>query len=312
MFVHLHGHSTYSMLEGIWSIKEIIARIQELGMNTVALTDYFGLYGIVDFFRTASDNEVKPIFGLEIHYVDKIQWYIPDESDGTIVLLAESMLGYSNLLKLMSFAFDNLIDEKPTIDKAKLEELQEGIFCLIGGTLSWYGKKVSQWISEAELNEYLYNFLHIFWKKHLVMEVVAQDYSDEPSYQKINEWVLEFAQKEWLIAVATSNFHYLRKEDKEAYELALAIKDGYKIFDEQRRHIKWHYHIYSEQEVRQTLTNNWIDATIVDELINNTWLIADQCEVKLELYQSLFPKYENPDYITSLYQQYGDELVDKM
>ena len=104
MFVHLHGHSHFSLLEGIGKPRDILMKAQELKMPAIALTDYNGLYGALEFYKTAQAEDIKPIIGVELSLVQDITVKPKDELPYFIVLLAKNEKGYQNLLKLVSHA----------------------------------------------------------------------------------------------------------------------------------------------------------------------------------------------------------------
>ena len=66
-FVHLHVHTEYSLLDGSNKIKECIARVKELGMDSVAITDHGVMYGVIDFYRAAKAAGIKPVLGCEVY-----------------------------------------------------------------------------------------------------------------------------------------------------------------------------------------------------------------------------------------------------
>ena len=66
-FAHLHVHTEYSLLDGSNKIKECVARVKELGMNSVAITDHGVMYGVIDFYRAAKAAGIKPVLGCEVY-----------------------------------------------------------------------------------------------------------------------------------------------------------------------------------------------------------------------------------------------------
>jgi DNA polymerase-3 subunit alpha len=102
--IHLHGHSTYSFLEAIGSPKEIVAKAKKLGMPAIALMDYNGCYGLIDFYLKAKAEEIKPLMGTELPFVLGIQTQIKPEQIGNLSFLAKNEEGYHNLLRLASYA----------------------------------------------------------------------------------------------------------------------------------------------------------------------------------------------------------------
>ena len=105
-FVHLHVHTEYSLLDGSNKIKEYVARVKELGMNSAAITDHGVMYGVIDFYREARAQGIKPILGCEV-YVAPGSRFDKEAAGGEdryyhLVLLAENNQGYQNLMKIVS------------------------------------------------------------------------------------------------------------------------------------------------------------------------------------------------------------------
>ena len=139
-FVHLHVHTEYSLLDGSNKIKEYVARVKELGMNSAAITDHGVMYGVIDFYREARAQGIKPILGCEV-YVAPGSRFDKEAGSGDdryhhLVLLAENNKGYQNLMKIVSIGFTEGFYYKPRVDKEILRKYHEGIIatsaCLAG------------------------------------------------------------------------------------------------------------------------------------------------------------------------------------
>lgn len=310
MFVHLHGHGTYSMLEWIWSVKSILAKCQSLGMESIAITDYYGIYGAIDLYRAAKDFWINPIIGVEIGFVESIQSIHSNNTIWNIVIIAMNNAWYENLLSLVTLSYQNLIHHKPCIDFSLLAQYSEWLIGFMGWKNSTLGIMIEQGEKESIQIEFCSQLENIFGKDNFYWEVVAQDYIYEPEIEVINNAIVNLSQKMNLSMIVTSNFHYVDSTDKAAYELALAIKDGNKIYDEERRKVLWNYHIFSESEIIEIMKKNGFDQGFIDTLIGNTQLIADRCSVKLDLYQSLFPNYEPWETILDLYEKNKSNIVE--
>lgn len=106
-FAHLHVHTEYSLLDGFSNIKKLIKRVKEMGMTSVAITDHGTMFGVIDFFKTAMEEGVKPIIGLEAYVAARTMTDRDPQKDKHsyhLVLLAENEIGYKNLLKIASAA----------------------------------------------------------------------------------------------------------------------------------------------------------------------------------------------------------------
>ena len=133
-FTHLHVHTEYSLLDGSNKIKEYVARVKELGMNSAAITDHGVMYGVIDFYRAAREAGIKPILGCEV-YVAPNSRFDKELTGGEeryhhLVLLAENNTGYANLMKIVSRGFTEGYYYKPRVDMEVLQQFHEGIIAL--------------------------------------------------------------------------------------------------------------------------------------------------------------------------------------
>lgn len=133
-FTHLHVHTEYSLLDGSNKIKEYVKRVKELGMDSAAITDHGVMYGVIDFYKEAKANGVKPILGCEV-YVAPNSRFDKEVGGGEeryhhLVLLAENNEGYANLMKIVSKGFTEGYYYKPRVDMEVLEKFHEGIIAL--------------------------------------------------------------------------------------------------------------------------------------------------------------------------------------
>ncbi len=311
MFTHLHGHSTFSFLEAIGKPASIVNKAKELGMDAIAITDYNGMYGIIKFYQWAKDAGIKPIVGVELGFVMDINSQVAANQIGNIVIIAKNKEGYQSLMKLTSFANKEGIKGKPKIDLQALKELWNNIICLFGWTNSRIGKMIALDEKESKMIEIIHLIQDTVGKENVYLEIVAQDYNETTESKKVNEILLILAKKENIECVVNNNYFYPSKDDKRAREVALAIKDGLKIFDENRRKPKGQFHIMTEEEIRTTLENNGLEKSIINTLIDTNNRIADEIHIEIDLNQTLFPNYETSDDIKELYEQYKDQLVTK-
>ena len=146
-FTHLHVHTEYSLLDGSNKIKELIGRVKELGMDSVAITDHGVMYGVIDFYREAKKNGIRPIIGCEVYVAPGSRFEKEGRDDSRyyhLVLLAENDVGYHNLIKIVSRGFTEGFYYKPRVDKELLRQYSEGIIalsaCLAGEVPSYITK----------------------------------------------------------------------------------------------------------------------------------------------------------------------------
>jgi DNA polymerase-3 subunit alpha len=138
-FVHLHVHTEYSLLDGANRIKDLIRRTAELGMKSIAITDHGVMYGVIDFYKEAVKNGIKPILGCEVYTAARTRFDKQpgiDADQGHLVLLARNADGYKNLMKIVSAGFIEGFYYKPRIDMEVLEKHSRGLIALKIGRAS--------------------------------------------------------------------------------------------------------------------------------------------------------------------------------
>lgn len=157
-FVHLHVHSQYSLLDGGNRLDRLVKRVKELGMDAVAVTDHGNLHGAVEFYNLAKAQDIKPILGIEAYVAPDLGGKPSDRTnrehtgvaDGGfhLVLLAENMTGWQNLLKLSSDAFLTGFYYKPRMDKTTLAQWGDGLIAINGHL----GSSIAHWLVQYPLD----------------------------------------------------------------------------------------------------------------------------------------------------------------
>ena len=172
-FVHLHVHTEFSLLDGASRISELVKRTKELGMPAIAITDHGSMYGVIDFYKAAQKEGIKPIIGCEV-YLAPASRFDAFEVDGTryfhMILLAENNEGYRNLIKLVSLANTEGMYYKPRVDKEILRKYSKGIICLsacIAGEIPQAIIKDNPQHAEDLVQEYI----DIFGKDNFFIEI---------------------------------------------------------------------------------------------------------------------------------------------
>ncbi len=313
MFAHIRGRGTYSMLEGIGAHNQIFQIAQDFWQSSIALTDLYGLYGVVDFYTKAKSFDIKPLIGVEMPYTPYFstltisKWII--KQLGTIVLLATSHVWYHNLLRIVSAAYEHTIDDVPCIDSQIIANFAEWIIILVW----WLGSTVYTTIvlqnDPEKASTDIALLSDVVWKENIVFDITAQSYTHYPELQRVNNFILDNAKEYDALMVTSSEYLYPTKSQKWAYETALAIKDGKKNYDPDVRKIVWDHHILSEDEVRVILQKNDLSQELIDRLIDGTGELVERCHVKITLWQALFPNYDTPDDMKKIYDEYKDGLV---
>ena len=310
MYVHLHWHSHYSLLEAIGKPKHIVREAVDYEMSAIALTDYNGMFGAIEFYKACKDAEIKPIVWVELGYVYDMSSRDKIEDLGTVVLLAKSFDGYQNLLKIVSEAnLHGRNNNKARIDHALLTKYSKDLIVLIWGVHSFAAKLIMKNEDTTKIAEEITRLSDLVGTSHTIIELTVQDESKHPNIAKINKHLEKLASTLQLPLTCANNYHYIDEADQKVSEVALAIKDGKRMFDDDRRKVSLQQHIMSEQEIRDTLTDNGYDTDRIQQMIQTTANIADMIDLDIPLNKILFPKYESPDQIKKLYEKHKDGLV---
>ena len=292
-FTHLHVHTEYSLLDGSNKIKEYVARVKELGMDSAAITDHGVMYGVIDFYRAAREAGINPILGCEV-YVAPGSRFDREVGSGDdryyhLVLLAENNQGYNNLMKIVSKGFVEGFYYKPRVDLELLEKYHEGIIalsaCLAGEVARYLTRGMYEDAKTAALR-----YRDIFGKGNFFLEL--QDHGI-PEQQTVNQQLLRMHQETGIDLVATNDVHYTMAEDAEPHDILLCLQTGRKLADEDRmRYEGGQYYVKSPEEMARLFP-------YALEALENTHKIAERCHVEIEFGVTKLPKYDVPDGLTS-------------
>ena len=288
-FTHLHVHTEYSLLDGSNKIKEFVARVKELGMDSAAITDHGVMYGVIDFYRAAREAGINPILGCEV-YVAPGSRFDREVGSGDdryyhLVLLAENNQGYSNLMKIVSKAFVEGFYYKPRVDLELLEKYHEGIIalsaCLAGEVARYLARGMYEDAKIAALR-----YQDIFGKGNFFLEL--QDHGI-PEQQTVNQQLLRMHRETGIDLVATNDVHYTMAEDAEPHDVLLCLQTQKKLSDENRMRMDTdQMYLKSEEEMRAAFPQ-------FEEAIARTGEIAKRCNVEFEFGNYHLPDFPVPD-----------------
>ena len=302
-FVHLHTHTEFSMLDGAARIGELVAAAVVDGQPALGITDHGNLYGVLDFYEACRSKGVSPIIGTEAYMALESRLERPvrrgrvDDTGGDaeggklyyhLTLLAESNLGYANLLKLSSAAFLEGYYYKPRVDWELLERYHEGLIatsgCLGGVVLQALlaGDDRAGLARAARLQE-------IFGKESFFIEL--QDHGLDEQ-RRTNPKLLEIAGKLGAPLLATNDSHYTHRDDATSHDALLCVQTGALLDDEKRFrfHGQEHY-LKTAAEMRHLFRD-------VEESCDNTLLVAERAHVEIEFGRPSLPEFEVPQRIT--------------
>ncbi|PIR45669.1 MAG: DNA polymerase III subunit alpha [Candidatus Vogelbacteria bacterium CG10_big_fil_rev_8_21_14_0_10_50_13] len=286
-FVHLHTHSHYSLLDGLSKTKDLVAKAKSLGMPALAVTDHGNLYGAIDFYEEATKAGLKPIIGVEAYVAARSRF---DKEPGIdskryhLTLLAENLIGYQNLVKMVTAANLEGYYYKPRIDKELMREHAAGIICLsgcLGGELSralWEKNKDK---AIAIVREHQ----AIFGENNYFLEIMHH-----PKLERgleIKNAIIALARELDLPLVATQDSHYLEPADKPAHETLVAIQLNNLDGEKKLTNPDEDFSFISAETAKKYFADT-------PEAVANTLKIAERCNLELTLGKFIFPTFPIP------------------
>lgn len=299
-FVHLHTHSHYSLLDGLAKVDQLIDRAKELNMTALALTDHGVMYGAIEFYQKAKKAGIKPIIGVEAYLAPRKLTDKTPKIDSVYyhqILLAETLEGYQNLLKIVSKAHLEGMYYKPRIDLEFLTEHAKGIIA----TSSCLGGMIPQALLQDDYpkaEQLVAKFIDIFGKNNFFIEL--QHHPKMADQIKVNPLLIRLARQFDLGLVATGDIHYTYHEEKEAHEVLLAVNTGAQLDQQDRMTLA---EIDLHMESPEFFAEKFAETP---EALSNTVKIAERCQLELKLGDNLLPQYQVPDGLTD--NQYLERL----
>ncbi len=301
-FVHLHLHTTYSLLDGQCQLVPLVRRARELGMPALAVTDHGNLFALKSFhdechsdsgkvYGDLKDVRVKPILGCEAYVTNRVYDAKPFDKTETrwhLCLYAKNITGYHNLVRLISYAHVNGFYNRPRIDHALLEKYHEGLMCssaCIAGEVASAiragdmaaAERAAKWHKDLFGDDYtLEVMLHKSRKRptpenHITSEMeddFARLYADQV---RVVNGMIELGRKLDIPVVATNDVHFLNAEDDDSHDVLLCMNGGKKLADAKRLVYTGEEYFKTEDEMRALFAEH-------PEFIDNTMMVAEKVE----------------------------------
>ncbi len=289
MFVHLHVHTQYSILDGASPIAGVVARAKELGMPALAITDHGNMYGAKEFHEAATHAGIKPIVGCEVYVVKNRFEKDKDEKAGDhLILLAKNLEGYHNLSKIVSYSFTEGFYYKPRIDKALLGQYSEGLVCCS----ACLGGEVAQAImhgNQGDADRVVEQYKKIFGEDYyLELQLHPSDNNDVyPIQQKVNAEILKLAERHGVKYICTNDVHFVMAEDAPAHDRLICLNTGRDVDDPSRMRYTFQEYLKSEEEMAAMFAEQ-------PEALVTTLEIADKIEEYSLDHEPLMPVFPLP------------------
>jgi DNA polymerase III subunit alpha len=303
-FTHLHTHTEFSMLDGAARVQDLVAAAAADGQPALGITDHGNMYGVLDFYKACRDVGVTPIIGTESYMAGESRHERPvrrgrvDDTGGDaeggqklyyhLTLLAETVEGYRNLMKLSSAAYLEGYYYKPRVDWELLERHHDGLIATTG----CLGGVVLQALLAGDVagaEERAARLQDIFGKGNLFVELQDHGIADQ---QRTNPQLVEIAHHIGAPLLATNDSHYTHREDAVSHDALLCVQTGALLSETNRFKFEGTEHyLKTAAEMRHLFRD-------VPEACDNTLLIAERADVQIELGKPSLPEFPVPDSFT--------------
>lgn len=306
-YVHLHNHTQFSLLDGLTRIPDLVDFVKNEGMTAVGMTDHGTLSGTIEFYKTTTSQDIKPIIGIETYVAARKHTDKDPQKDKNrfhLILIAMNNTGYQNLMKLSTIANLDGFYYFPRIDHELLEQYNEGLIvgsACMGGEIG-DALKNDDYDKAKEIAKW---YKSVFGDRYY-LEVQDHGNPNAPSFSSlqktVNDGVFKLGRELDIPVILTCDAHYLKHEDQDAHEILLCVGTGAFLSDEKRMSLK-------EFQLHVIPPNELIDRWGKDhpEVILNTKKVADRCDVSIELGKILIPKFPVPEGETE--KSHLDELT---
>lgn len=299
-FASLHVHDQYSLLDSVAKTEELIFKAKELNLAGLAITNHGNLFSHVKFYYLCREMGVHPIIGVEAYVSENYLIRDPKMPRYHLTLLAMNETGYRNLLKLVSLSYVKGFYYFPRMDWTLLKTYGEGLICLSGCLLSEFSHAILE-KKQTECEAWINRAKEIF-PDRLYLEFTPANHPDTAPYL---DGLMQVKKKTKLPLVLTSDVHYLTPEDVELREMVWAIQDKKTVQDSKRHETVKEYYLMGEEEARTKAKRFKVSAKLLDEMIQNTGVIAERCQVQLHPDQYVIAKYSETS------QETFQELVEQ-
>lgn len=292
-FVHLHSHTEFSLLDGISRLPDMVRRAKELEQPALAITDHGNMYAAIYFYKECMSQGVKPIIGCEVYVTEGSRFDKPEgrsrERLKHLILLAETMEGYRNLVKIVSKASTEGMYFRPRADHDLLREYSSGIIALsacIQGEVPQYilqdnmegARRAVEW------------YIETYGKENFFLEIQNHGLPEELRAQQV---LCQLADEYGLGIVASNDFHYVMQEDADAQDIRVCIQTGRRRAEVDR--LKFpndQFYMKSGDEMAELFGH-------IPGALENTLAIANRCNVVFNFDEHHLPHFDVPEGETS-------------
>ena len=290
-FVHLHLHTEYSLLDGACRIDELLDQAVRLKMPAIAVTEHGNLFSSVIFHDHARARGLNPILGCEVYVAPGSRLTKsgnPGETQNHLVLLAENLEGYHNLIKLVSAGYTEGFYYKPRIDKDLLAQHSKGLI----GLSSCLKGEVAEGLSHQQEKKAVAAaaaYRDILGPDNFFLEMQWHGIEEQ---RAVNSGLPSIARDLKLPLVCTNDVHYLRETDAHPHDILLCIGTGKAFSDPKRlRYDAKQFFLKTPEDMAAAFAD-------FPSALQNTVRIAERCQVKLEEGKNYLPNFDVPEGFT--------------
>lgn len=293
-FTHLHVHSHYSLLQAVPKIDELVKKTKEFGMTALALTDNGNLYGAIEFYKECTAKGIKPIIGVDFYVAPRTR----HDKEGRLdtkrtrhILLAKNYDGYLNLIKLVTDSNLEGYYYKPRIDTELIEKYNDNLVCI----LPFWNSKISEAlkVDDDEVADAEYDILKkAYGAENIFYEITRHD--ELANHDKLEARVIAFIKKHNIEPVAANDVFYMNPEDKKARATMMSIQSGSaERFTEDDADLSF----VSPERMEELFNDehNKDKDAVYKKALANTQIIANMCNLEIELGKWVFPKMDLPE-----------------
>lgn len=292
-FVHLHSHTEFSLLDGISRLPDMVRRAKELEQPALAITDHGNMYAAIYFYKECMSQGVKPIIGCEVYVTEGSRFDKPEgrsrERLKHLILLAETMEGYRNLVKIVSKASTEGMYFRPRADHDLLREYSSGIIALSACIQG----EVPQLILQENMDgarRAVEWYIETYGKENFFLEIQNHGLPEELRAQQV---LCQLADEYGLGIVASNDFHYVMQEDADAQDIRVCIQTGRRRAEVDR--LKFpndQFYMKSGDEMAELFGH-------IPGALENTLAIANRCNVVFNFDEHHLPHFDVPEGETS-------------
>ena len=287
-FVHLHNHSDYSLLDGAQRINQLVNTIDDLNMDSVALTEHGNMFSTIPYYKEAKKTGIKPIIGCEMYVSIGSRFNKKKQLEGGwgnnhLVLLAQNFVGYRNLIKLVTAGYLEGFYYRPRVDVELLRKYNEGLICLSGCLKGLVPEKMLKGDYEGAKKTAL-TYSEIFQDRYY-LEIQNHGIPEE----KANlENMKKLSSDLGLPLVCTNDAHYAKREHSEAHDIHICLGTGKMRNDPNRLRYATPEFYFKSQDEMYHLFKDFPGA------IENTRAIEEQINFELPIGELHLPNFLIP------------------